>query len=290
MASPKNFLPLICLVLALSLVAGACSTAPYTGRRQLLFTSEGNENSMGYRYFQEVKREYRPAKDPEAKAMVNRVGQRVAAAAQRPDYRWEFEVFQDDKEANAFCLPGGKVGLFTGILKYTKDENGMATVIAHEVAHALARHAGERMSQSMLAQVGGMGLGAALGGVGGTAGSAIMQGYGLATQLGVLLPYSRTQESEADRIGLILMAKAGYDPAGAVEFWKRMQAKERGQKMPQFLSTHPSDANRIKQIEAFLPEARKYYVAAGGGADAERPRITAPPPARPRVVSGQWIR
>ena len=153
--------------------------------------------------------------------MVNRVGRRVAEAANRPDYKWEFVVFQDDTP-NAFCLPGGKVGIFTGILKYTKDEAGLATVISHEVAHALVRHAGERMSQGMMAQLGSLGLGAALAGQSPYVASAAQQAYGLGANVGVLLPYSRKQETEADEVGLILMAKAGYDPQAAVGFWQRM--------------------------------------------------------------------
>jgi len=251
------------LVLDLALLLAGCASAPYTGRRQFLFISEGAETRMGHQAFQQVKQHYKVSRNPEVNEMVTRVGRRIAAAANRPDFRWEFMVFED-KEANAFCLPGGKVGIFTGILKYTQDEAGMATVISHEVAHALARHAGERMSQSMLAQAGGLGLGVALGGAGSLASQGIMQGYGLATQLGLLLPYSRTQEYEADRIGLILMAKAGYDPAQALEFWKRMMAKDKGAKMPQFMSTHPHDANRLREIQAFLPDARKYYVSAPG--------------------------
>ena len=225
---------------------------------------------------------------------MTKVGRRVADAAQRPDYRWEFLVFEG-KEANAFCLPGGKVGIFTGILKYTQDEAGMATVISHEVAHALARHAGERLSQSMLAQAGGLGLGMALGGVGSLAGTAIMQGYSLGTQLGILLPYSRTQESEADHVGLILMAKAGYDPAQALEFWQRMMTKDKkGAKLPEFMSTHPNDASRLKELEEFLPEARKYYVpaqAAQSPPPPGPPAATPPPsaPAAPAPVAGQWI-
>jgi predicted Zn-dependent protease len=272
----------------------ACASAPYTGRRQLLFTSEGTETRMGYQAFQQIKKHYQVSQDPETNNLLTRVGQRIAAAANRPDYRWEFVAFKD-KEANAFCLPGGKVGIFTGILKYTKDEAGMATVVSHEVAHALARHAGERMSQSMLAQAGGLGLGVALGGAGSLASQGIMQGYSLGAQLGLLLPYSRTQEYEADHIGLILMAKAGYDPAQALEFWKRMMAKEKGAKMPQFMSTHPNDANRLREIQAFVPEARKCYVPAR---EAQNP----PPPRRPAAtdtssaaapqpapVAGRWI-
>jgi predicted Zn-dependent protease len=250
---------IFCLILALALLAGACASVPYTHRHQLMLTSVGSENRMGLQAFQQIEKKYKISHDPAINAEVRRVGERIAAAANRPDYHWEFVVF-DSKEANAFCLPGGKVGIFTGILKYTKNEGGLATVISHEVAHALARHAGERMSQAMLANIGGLGLGAALGSMSPGAGQAIMTGYGLGTELGVLLPYSRTQEYEADHIGLILMAKAGYDPAQALGFWKRMMTKDKKVNMPQFLSDHPTDANRLRQIEAFLPEARRYYV------------------------------
>ncbi len=282
------------LALGITLLVAACASAPYTGRRQLLFSSEGSETKMGYQAFQQIKRQYKLSPDPEANALVEKVGRRIADAAHRPDYHWEFVVLEG-KEANAFCLPGGKVGIFTGLLKYTRDEAGMATVISHEVAHALARHAGERLSQSMLAQAGGIGLGAALGGVGSLAGTAIMQGYSLGTQLGILLPYSRTQESEADHVGLILMAKAGYDPAQALEFWKRMMTKDKGAKLPEFMSSHPNDASRLRELQEFLPEARKYYVPTQEaqsppppGTPAATPPSSAPAaPAAP--VAGQWI-
>ena len=282
---------ILSLALGVILLAAGCATAPYTGRRQLLFGSEGSETRMGYQAFEQVKRQYRVSRDPNLNALVTQVGQRVAAAAQRPDYRWEFVVLEG-KEANAFCLPGGKVGIFTGLLKYTQDEAGLATVISHEVAHALARHAGERLSQSTLAKAGGLGLGVALGGLGVGGGQAIMQGYNLSTQLGILLPYSRTQELEADRIGLILMAKAGYDPAQALEFWKRMMTKDKGARMPQVMSTHPNDAKRLQELQAFLPEARRYYIPAP---EAQSPppsaRSAAPPqaaaPAPP--AAGTWV-
>jgi metalloendopeptidase OMA1, mitochondrial len=284
---PTSRLRLIFLTLGLLLLAAGCATAPYTGRRQLLFTSEGSETRMGYQAFQKLKQHYKIDHNPEVNALVSRVGRRIAAAAQRPDYKWEFVVFKD-KEANAFCLPGGKVGIFTGILKYTKNEAGMATVISHEVAHALARHAGERMSQSMLAQIGGIGLSAALGGVGSLAGAGIMQGYGLAAQLGILLPYSRTQEYEADRLGLILMAKAGYDPAAALGFWKRMMTKNKKVKMPQFMSTHPNDANRLRELEAFVPEARKYYVPVRAAKPPPQKWQAQPGSSPPAPVAGRW--
>jgi predicted Zn-dependent protease len=291
---PTSRTLILSLVLGLTLLLAACASAPYTHRRQLLFTSEGRETNMGYQAFQQIKHHYKISRDPEINALVTRVGRRIAAAARRPDYRWEFVVF-DDKEANAFCLPGGKVGIFTGLLKYTRDEAGLATVISHEVAHALARHAGERLSQSMLAQIGGIGLGAALGGMNPTAGQAIMQGYSLGTQLGILLPYSRAQEYEADHIGLILMAKAGYDPDRALEFWKRMMARDKGTKLPQFLSTHPNDANRIREIQAFLPEARKYYVPHREAPIPPRSRkplaAHAPSPAAASLApaAGRWV-
>jgi metalloendopeptidase OMA1, mitochondrial len=268
---------IVSLFLGLTVMAAGCASAPYTGRRQILFTSEGNETRMGYQAFEQIKYKYRVSRDPELNALVAQVGRRIADAAQRPDYRWEFMVF-DGKEANAFCLPGGKVGIFTGLLKYTRDEAGLAAVISHEVAHALARHAGERLSQSMLAQAGGLGLGVALGGVGGIAGPAIMQGYSLGTQLGILLPYSRSQEYEADRVGLILMAKAGYDPAQALEFWKRMMNHEKGAKLPQFMSSHPNDASRLQELQAFLPEARKYSVA-----------VPPAPIGSATPAAGQWL-
>jgi predicted Zn-dependent protease len=289
---PKVRTMLLSLVLGLALLVVACASAPYTGRHQLLLTSEGSETNMGYQAFGQIKHQYRVSHDPVINAEVTRVGQRIAAAARRPDYRWEFVVF-DGKEANAFCLPGGKVGIFTGILKYTRDDAGLATVISHEVAHALARHAGERMSQGMLAQVGGLGLGAALGG--GAAGQAIMAGYSLGTQYGILLPYSRTQEYEADHIGLILMAKAGYDPAQALAFWRRMMTKDKNVNMPQFMSTHPSDASRLHELEAFLPEARKYYVPFHEAQSSPPARVPAGRLTRssagyqPAPAAGRWV-
>ncbi len=278
---PRSGKLILGLGLGLTLLVAACATAPYTGRRQLLMGSESGEISSGSQTFQAVRRQYPACGDPAINDLVFRVGSRIAAAANRPDYRWEFVVLVNDKEANAFCLPGGKVGIFTGLLKYTQDEAGLATVISHEAAHALARHAGERQSQGLLAQIGGLGLGLGLGGVGSAAGQAISQGYSLGTQYGILLPYSRTQELEADKIGLILMAKAGYDPALALDFWRRMMAKE-DHKLhpPQFMSTHPGDYTRIQAMVDFLPEAEKHYVPAGPAAEPPVP-LTPPPKASP---------
>lgn len=259
--SPR-FVPFfLALGLAGMLLAG-CATAPYTGRKQVLMVSPEQEQALGYQAFREIRGSSRLAPDPALQARVQKVGERIAQAANKPEYKWEFVVFQDDREANAFCLPGGKVGIYTGLFKYIKNDNDLATVISHEVAHALARHASERLSQGRLAQAGGLALGVGLAALGAspTTSRVALQGYSLGTKVGVLLPYSRVQESEADRIGLILMAKAGYDPDQAVHFWERFASakKDKGQ-LPQFLSTHPSDATRIQNMRTFLPEARRYY-------------------------------
>jgi len=244
--------------LILLAVLFACQTAPITGRKQLIMLSEAEETKMGLTAYQEVLKEEKISQDPRINEMVRRVGQRIAAVAQRPDYQWEFRVIEKDV-ANAFALPGGKVAVYTGILKYTQTDAGLAVVMGHEVAHALARHGGERMSQSMLAQVG---LAAVQIGLQ-TSDPTITQGVALAYGLGVQLPFSRGQESEADHIGLVLMAKAGYDPREAVPFWERMSGGKQGQEPPQFLSTHPSGTTRIKQLQEWMPEALQYYQAAG---------------------------
>ena len=266
---------LLSLVLGLTFLVAACATAPYTGRRQVLMVPESDEIATANRAFNELQSRFPRCGDPAINDMVFRVGSRIAAAANRSDYHWEFVVLVNDKEANAFCLPGGKVGIFTGILGYTRDEAGLATVLSHEAAHALARHAGERQSQAMLAQMGGLGVGLGLGGVGGVAGQAIGEGYSLGIKYGLLMPYSRAQELEADKIGLILMAKAGYDPALALDFWRRMMTDE-GVKLrpPEFLSTHPRDDRRMQAMVDFLPQAEEYYI----------PRFAAPPPAAPSAV------
>ncbi len=245
-------------------VLTGCATAPYTGRQQVLMVSPEREQTLGYQAFSQIQKQSPQSADQALQARVREVGERIARAADRPDFHWEFVVLQDDKVANAFCLPGGKVGIYSGLFKYIRNDADLATVMSHEVGHALARHAGERLSQARLAQVGGTALNVGLAalGVGGGAGSLAMQGYGVASRMGVLLPYSRVQESEADRIGLILMAKAGYDPEAAVQFWEHFASEKKDQAQPpQFLSTHPSDASRIQALRDLVPEARRYYTA-----------------------------
>jgi predicted Zn-dependent protease len=207
-----------------------------------------------------MKKETPINKDPALNAQVQRVGRRIAAVAPLPDAQWEFVVF-DSKEVNAFCLPGGKVGIYTGILPITKDDLGLATVIGHEVAHAVARHGGERMSEATLLQTGGQVLGAGLSTTDPRWQAIASTVYGLGAQVGLALPHSRAQESEADHIGLLYMARAGYDPDAAVAFWQRFadyNAKAGGA-TPWFLRTHPLDETRIRQLKEWLPQAKKEY-------------------------------
>jgi predicted Zn-dependent protease len=250
------------LVLAvLGLVA--CQRTPYTRRSQLILVSPEEETKLGAQAFTDVLTKSRIDDRPVVNRPVEDVGQRIARVAERPDYRWRFAVIHDPKQVNAFALPGGKVAVYTGLFPVAQDTNGLAVVLGHEIAHALARHGAERMSQGAIAQAGQSLLGAVLGSSPGA--NAILAAYGVGAQVGVLLPYSRTQESEADHIGLILMARAGYDPHGARTFWQRMEHAG-GATPPEFLSTHPSHGTREQQIEAWLPEAMRYYEASARAA------------------------
>jgi predicted Zn-dependent protease len=190
---------------------------------------------------------------------VERVGHRIAAATGRSDFRWEFKVIEDEKNKNAFALPGGKVAVYTGILQVTRDDTGLAVVLGHEVSHAIARHGAERMSQGLLAQLGLAAVMVSMRDRDPKTVQTVGALLGAGAALGVILPYSRLQESEADRLGLIYMAKAGYDPRAAVEFWQRMEQASRGGAPPEFLSTHPSHGTRIGQIQQWLPEALTHY-------------------------------
>ncbi|HSH93710.1 MAG TPA: M48 family metallopeptidase [Roseimicrobium sp.] len=254
---------LVLCCLALVLVLTGCTTVSETGRRQFNVMSPGEEMQLGFSEFDKMKTQVPISKDAAANELLQRVGKRIAAVAQLPDAAWEFVVFES-KEANAFCLPGGKVGVYTGILPITKDEGGLATVIGHEVAHAVARHGGERVSHAMGIKVVGEILSAS------TEKSKyaplIQQTYGLGAELGLALPHSRKQESEADYIGLLYMARAGYDPEAAVAFWERFGAFNRqagGAAQPWFLRTHPLDATRVQQLKDWLPKARLEYRAPG---------------------------
>lgn len=246
-----------------------CHKVPITGREQLDLVPESELISMSFSQYDSLIKDSKLSTNQADVDLVRRVGGRIANAAdsfmahnkmqqQLKDYKWEFNLIQADSIVNAFCMPGGKVAVYTGILPYTKDENGMAVVLGHEISHALANHGGERVSQGLIAQLGGVALSAALANKPQQTQQLALAAFGLGAQVGVLLPFSRTQESEADHIGLILMASAGYDPHVAVPFWERMM-KAGGGAPPEFLSDHPSDETRIKAIQKEIPEAMKYY-------------------------------
>ena len=247
------------LVLFLGCFLYACSQAPVTGRSQLILVSPEQERSLGLKAYESILQKERVSQDQVLNQMLQTVGWRIANAARRSDFGWEFTLIENDKVANAFCLPGGKVFVYTGILKYTEDETGLATVIGHEVAHAMARHGAERMSLTLLAQLGETAMQTAIRTQSANTIRVFDCAYGLAANVGVMLPYSRTHEYEADHIGLILMAKAGYDPRGALGFWERLSKGKSASSPPSFLSTHPTDCNRIAKIKNLLPEALEYY-------------------------------
>ncbi len=230
---------------------------PVTGRKQFPgLVSSSEETQLGLSSFDQLKKETPINRDPTVNALVQKVGKRIAGVAQLPNAQWEFVVFES-KEANAFCLPGGKVGIYTGILPITKDEAGLATVIGHEVSHAVARHGAERMSEALAMQAVGQVSGAIVQEKYGVNSQAFGVAYGAVTSVGLELPHSRKQESEADHIGLVYMARAGYDPAAAVAFWQRFSDynKKAGNGGPAFLRTHPVDEVRIQQLKQWLPEA-----------------------------------
>jgi len=237
----------------------ACQTVPITGRSQLLLLSEADEVRMGLQSYEEVLRKAKLSTDPALNEKVGRVGTRIAEATGRKDLQWEFKVIED-QQANAFALPGGKVAVYTGILPITRDDAGLAAVLGHEVAHAIARHGAERLSQDMLVQVGLAATMTALSNRDPKTVQSVGALLGAGASVGLLLPWGRSQESEADHLGLIYMAKAGYDPHAARDLWVRMAEASKGSgKPPEFLSTHPSEATRIKQIDGWIPEAMKYY-------------------------------
>jgi predicted Zn-dependent protease len=239
--------------LAAALLVAACQSAPVTGRQQLIVVSDDEASDLGAQAFQEILAESTISNDAEMNAMVKRVGKRIAAASGQ-DYDWEFVVI-DDPEPNAFCLPGGKVAVHTGLFKVAKNEAQLAAVIGHEVAHATARHSAERMSQQMVLQYGLQAAGATS-----EFAAQNVELLAQAATLGVILPFSRDQEAEADEIGLIYMARAGYDPRAAIDLWRNMEAYT-GPGGPEFLSTHPATGNRIAELEAAMPRALEIYEA-----------------------------
>ena len=239
-------------VLAAVLLA-ACQQAPLTGRQQLILVPESQDTQMGLQAYQQILQESKVANNPKLNQRIQEVGGRIAAVSAHPEWDWQFTLIED-KEPNAFALPGGKVGVNTGLFEVAKNDAQLAAVIGHEVAHAIARHGAERMSQGMLAEYGAAAIGI------GTGNAAYAQMAAQAATLGIILPYSRTQEAEADHIGLIYMAEAGYDPREAIALWENFESFG-GERPPEFLSTHPAPGSRIEELRSLLPEVMPIYEA-----------------------------
>lgn len=244
------------------LAVSACQTVPVTGRKQLSLLPASQMRAMGADAWQQIKREEKLSEDPEARARVERVGRRIAGVAESatgtPADEWEFATFAGEQK-NAFALPGGRVAVYEGILEVADSDDELATVVGHEVAHVAARHGSERMSQALLVSLGGMGLSIALQDKPARTRQLYMAAFGLGAQVGYMLPHSRQQELEADRIGLIYMARAGYDPRAAVDFWQGMESASENGQPPTFLSTHPSHGQRIDRLREFMPQALEVY-------------------------------
>lgn len=246
----------------------SCASVPLTGRKQLNLLPESEMVSMALTSYDEFLKENPLSTNVQETKMVKEVGAKIAEAVKTyltnnnmadriKDYNWEFNYVQND-EPNAWCMPGGKVVVYSGIMTYAKSDAMLAVVLGHEIAHAVARHGNERMSQGLLIQMGGTALDVALKEKPAETRALFQQAYGVGSQIGIALPYSRQHESEADKMGLIFMAMAGYNPEVAIQFWENM-ASAGGVKPPELLSTHPSDQTRINNLKAFMPEALKYY-------------------------------
>ena len=260
----------IVMLVCLLFVLAGCSEVPITGRRQLSLVPSSMVTSMSVQQYSQFLSENQVSTDTQNVAMVKRVGQRIVAAVDTfckeycdedpfAGYEWEINLIED-KQVNAWAMPGGKVVIYTGILPVAENEAGLATVMGHEIAHVFAAHGQERMSQGLLVQMGGIALSVALEEKPEATKNLFMTSYGLGSQVGLLLPFSRLHESEADRLGLIFMAMAGYDPHEAVGFWERMAAaKGDAAQPPELLSTHPADQTRIEKLKELIPEAMEYY-------------------------------
>lgn len=299
------------IIILLTFFANSCSRAPLTGRRQFNLVPDSQMLSMStdeYRTFLSKNKPITSGKDAD---MVKTVGNKIAAAVNSylsknkktkdmaKDFKWEFNLV-DSKEVNAWCMPGGKVAVYTGLLPVAQSEAGLAVVMGHEIAHAVAKHGSERMTQGLLQQFGGTALSFALQNKPAETQNLFMNAYGVGTNVGLLLPFSRKQESEADELGLIFMAMAGYDPNEAVAFWQRMDKSSKGGAPPQILSTHPSHSTRIADIKKLIPKAMKYYgngtstatpTSSGGGRTKATPSTTPAKntgtPTKPKTNNGR---
>ena len=273
----RTSLRLACSVM---MCLAGCTTVPITGRNQFIAVPDSLINSMALEQYNAFLKspDTKLSTDPEKTAMVRRAGTRISQAVERymtenymadqiAGYQWEFKLVDSD-EKNAWAMPGGKVVVYTGILEIAEDETGLAVVMGHEIAHAIAKHGSERMTQGLMVTLGGIALDKALEDKPSATRQIFMTSYGIGATVGVILPYSRTHEKEADRLGLIFMAMAGYDPEAAVGFWQRMAEAKDGPDVPEFLSTHPASESRIENIKNYLYEARQYYQKSGHAPDS----------------------
>jgi predicted Zn-dependent protease len=254
------------LGLGISALIFACAENPFTGKSTLALVSNSEILPSAFQQYNQFLSENKVISGTAEAKRVETIGTKIKVAAEKwlnangqsgylNDYKWEYKLVES-KEVNAWCMPGGKIVVYSGILPITKDDAGLATVLGHEVSHALANHGQQRMSAGLLQQVGGAGVAIATGGQKEETQQLAMTAYGLTTQIGGMLPFSRNHENEADMIGLTLMAIAGYNPDQAVIFWSRMSANSGGKAPPEFMSTHPSDATRIANLKALIPQAK----------------------------------
>ena len=262
----------ILLIIIGSLVL-SCSKNPFTGKKNLNFVSNSQLFPSAFQQYSAFLNENKVIIASQDAKRVENVGMKIKAAAEKylnanghagylNDYKWEYKLVES-KDVNAWCMPGGKIVVYTGILPITKDEAGLATVMGHEVSHALANHGAQRMSAAKLQQLGAVGVTLATAKQGEAKQNQWLEYYGIGSQVGGMLPFSRSHESEADKIGLALMAIAGYDVEESVLFWGRMASKSSGKSQPEFMSTHPSDATRIANLKALIPEAKAIALKVG---------------------------
>lgn len=258
----------IIFVLTAITLLTACSTVPFTGRKRLTALSTSDMNAMALQNYNTFLKENKLSTNQSQVALLRKVGNKVKNAVEKyliaqgqqkliEGFEWEFNLV-DSPTVNAWAMPGGKIVFYTGIMDICKDEEGIAVVMSHEIAHIIASHGNERMSQGLAMQLGGLGLSLALKEKPQETKNLFLSAYGIGSNVLVALPYSRTHEYEADKIGLIFMAMAGYNPEAGIEFWTRMNAQSNGQRPPEFLSTHPAPQNRIQAMKDFLPEAKAY--------------------------------
>lgn len=263
MLNRSTFSFLLIIVLVFS-----CQKVPLTGRQQFTPLPESQILSLSFQNYNQVLQSSQLSNDQQDVQMIKRVGKKLASSVENyfrennlndriDDFEWEFNLIKDDDMVNAWCMPGGKVAFYTGILPVCENEQGVATVMSHEIAHAIAKHGNERMAQQLAVQLGGMALSVALSEEPETTQQLAFAAFGLGAQYGLLLPYSRKHESEADELGIYFMSMAGYDTNAAVDFWQRM-AQQGGERPPEFMSTHPSPENRVAHIKRVIPKAQKF--------------------------------